>query len=231
MTTPPRGRFIALEGIDGSGKTTQLEALAAWLPSSGLMPPGAELVTARAPGGTALGRRLRELLLHPPGDAEPCPVAELLLYVADTAQLVSEVIKPALAAGNWVLCDRFTGSTVAYQGYGRGHDLALLAQLNELATGGLEPDLTIWLDLPLGEALRRRSHCSADRIEAAGGAFWDRVIDGYQNQWSVELLQSTFIGFVGYPRWHYVSAKWSLHSVTEECKRILLALFSADATP
>ncbi len=180
--TPPRGRFMVLEGIDGSGKTTQLEALAAWLPTSGLMPPGAELITARAPGGTALGQAVRGLVLHPPDDAEPCPVAELLLYVADTAQLVAEVIEPALAAGNWVLCDRFTSSTVAYQGYGRGHDLALIQQLNQLATSGLEPDLTLWLGLSVADAMQRRGHRCADRIEAAGGAFLDQVHEGYCQQ-------------------------------------------------
>ena len=222
MTTtppPPRGRFIALEGIDGSGKTTQLEALAAWLPTSGLMPPGAELITTRAPGGTALGQRLRELLLHPPDDAEPCPVAELLLYVADTAQLGGEVIEPALAAGDWVLCDRFTGSTVAYQGYGRGHDLARIQRLNQLATGGLKPDATLWLDLNALVASGRRGHRPADRIEAAGESFSGRVAFGY-NSLFVEATDC-----------YYVNASWSLHYVTEECKRILLALFSADATP
>ena len=222
MTTPPRGRFIALEGIDGSGKTTQLEALAAWLPTSGLMPPGAELITTRAPGGTPLGQRLRELLLHPPDDAEPCPFAELLLYVADTAQLVDQVIEPALAAGNWVLCDRYTASTVAYQGYGRGHDLALIQQLNQLATGGLEPDLTLWLYLSPDAARQRRGDRPADRIEAASKGFLGRVAHGYDN-----LL----VEAAGWHYWHYVSANWSPRLVTEECKRILLALFSADATP
>jgi dTMP kinase len=113
-----RGCFLVLEGIDGCGKTTQLERLRAWLPSSGLMPPGAELVVTREPGGTGLGLALRQLLLHPPGDAAPGSTAELLLYAADRAQHVQQCIAPALAAGHWVLSDRFSGSTAAYQGHG-----------------------------------------------------------------------------------------------------------------
>ena len=213
MAELPRGKFIVLEGIDGSGKTTQLEALAAWLPISGLMPPGAELVTTRAPGGTALGQRLRELLLHPPANAAPSPIAELLLYVADTAQLVAEVIEPALAAGNWVLCDRFTASTVAYQGYGRGLDLTVrVRQLNRLATGGLEPDLTLWLSLPLADALRRRGHRPADRIEAAGWDFSGQVALGYDSL------------FAEATNWYHVNASLLPHFVTEQCKQVLRSL-------
>jgi dTMP kinase len=219
MAELTRGKFIVLEGIDGSGKTTQLEALAAWLPTSGLMPPGAELITTRAPGGTSLGACLRGLLLHPPGDTEPCRTAELLLYVADTAQLCSQVVEPALAAGHWVLCDRFTGSTVAYQGYGRGHDLKEIQQLNQLATGGLKPDLTIWLDLPLGEALRRRGHRSADRIERAGEKFLGRVAVGYDNL------------CLEFANWRSCSANAPLAQVTKACQEKLRSRFRADATP
>ena len=176
---PERGRFLVLEGIDGCGKTTQIEALRRWLPASGLMPAGAELVVTREPGGTELGRALRELLLHPPGDAAPGTTAELLLYAADRAQHVEQRIAPALAAGHWVLSDRFTGSTAAYQGYGRGHSLALIEQLAEIACSGLQPDLTLLLELPLAESLRRRGHRVADRIEAAGEAFLQRVCAGF----------------------------------------------------
>ena len=176
---PERGRFLVLEGIDGCGKTTQIEALRGWLPSSGLMPPGAELMVTREPGGTALGQALRQLLLHPPGDAAPGRTAELLLYAADRAQHVEQRIEPALAAGHWVLSDRFTGSTAAYQGYGRGHSLALIDQLARIACGGLQPDLTLLLELPLEESLRRRGHRPADRIEAAGEAFLQRVCAGF----------------------------------------------------
>jgi dTMP kinase len=106
-----RGRFLVLEGIDGCGKTTQLERLQAWLPESGLMPAGAGLLVTREPGGTALGLALRQLLLHPPGEAAPGTTAELLLYAADRAQHVQQRIEPALASGAWVLSDRFSGST------------------------------------------------------------------------------------------------------------------------
>ena len=140
----PQGCFVVLEGIDGCGKTTQLEHLGRWLPSSGLIPAGARLLMSREPGGTPLGRALRDLLLHPPAGASPCSDAELLLYAADRAQHVAQVIRPALEAGDWVLCDRFSGSTAAYQGYGRGLPLERIAALEGFAPGGLEPDLTIW---------------------------------------------------------------------------------------
>ena len=174
-----RGRFVVLEGIDGCGKTTQLQALRQWLPSSGLMAPGARLVVSREPGGTALGQALRELLLHPPQGVQPLPRAELLLYAADRAQHVEAILLPALAAGDWVLCDRFTGSTAAYQGYGRGLPLALIDTLESLATGGLQADLTLWLDVSLAESRRRRGGRPADRIEAAGEVFQTRVAAGF----------------------------------------------------
>lgn len=174
-----RGRFVVLEGIDGCGKTTQLQALRQWLPSSGLMAPGARLVVSREPGGTALGQALRELLLHPPQGVQPLPRAELLLYAADRAQHVEALLLPALQAGDWVLCDRFTGSTTAYQGYGRGLPLALIDTLETLATGGLQADLTLWLDVSLAESRRRRGGRPADRIEAAGEVFQTRVAAGF----------------------------------------------------
>ncbi len=171
--------FLVLEGIDGCGKTTQLEALRQWLPGSGLMPAGAQLLVSREPGGTALGQALRGLLLHPPEAAAPCPTAELLLYAADRAQHVEAFIRPALDAGDWVLCDRFAGSTAAYQGYGRGLSLALIEQLEAIATSGLRADLTLWLDLPLALSLQRRQGRAADRIEASGEAFLARVAAGF----------------------------------------------------
>lgn len=197
-----RGRFLVLEGIDGCGKTTQLQRLSAWLPTSGLMPPGTELVVTREPGGTALGLALRQLLLHPPGDAAPGSTAELLLYAADRAQHVQQCINPALAAGHWVLSDRFSGSTAAYQGYGRGLPLPLIEQLAAIATGGLHPDLTLLLELPLADALRRRGERPADRIEAGGDAFLQRVCEGF----------STLAQQQG---WHRIDAGRSPEAVTE----------------
>ena len=174
------GRFLVLEGIDGCGKTTQLRQLADWLPGSGLMPDGATLHLTREPGGTPLGRALRELLLHPPDAAAPCPEAELLMYAADRAQHVQRRILPALKCGDWVLSDRFSGSTLAYQGHGRGLDRSLILDLERIATAGLVPDVTLWLDLPLKASIARRGDRAEDRIEAEGQAFLGRVANGFR---------------------------------------------------
>lgn len=175
-----QGRFLVLEGIDGCGKTTQLRQLADWLPGSGLMPAGATLHLTREPGGTPLGRALRELLLHPPDAAAPCPEAELLMYAADRAQHVQRRILPALKSGDWVLSDRFSGSTLAYQGHGRGLDRSLILDLERIATAGLVPDVTLWLDLPLKASIARRGDRAEDRIEAEGQAFLGRVANGFR---------------------------------------------------
>lgn len=175
-----QGRFLVLEGIDGCGKTTQLRKLADWLPGSGLMPAGATLHLTREPGGTPLGRALRELLLHPPNAAAPCPEAELLMYAADRAQHVQRRILPALKSGDWVLSDRFSGSTLAYQGHGRGLDRSLILDLERIATAGLVPDVTLWLDLPLKASIARRGDRAEDRIEAEGQAFLGRVANGFR---------------------------------------------------
>jgi len=174
------GRFLVLEGIDGCGKTTQLRQLADWLPGSGLMPSGATLHLTREPGGTPLGRALRELLLNPPAESAPDPTAELLLYAADRAQHVERMIRPALERGDWVLSDRFSGSTIAYQGDGRGLNLQTIRDLERIATAGITPDVTLWLDLPLQESLRRRGARAEDRIEAEGESFLMRVADGFK---------------------------------------------------
>lgn len=175
------GRFLVLEGIDGCGKTTQLKQLSQWLPVSGLMPAGATLHLTREPGGTPLGQALRELLLHPPQASAPSPTAELLLYAADRAQHVEQLIRPALDRGDWVLSDRFSGSTLAYQGDGRGLDASTIRDLERIATAGVTPDLTLWLDLPIAESLRRRQTQTADRIEAEGTAFLARVAEGFRS--------------------------------------------------
>ena len=174
------GRFLVLEGIDGCGKTTQLKQLAQWLPVSGLMPAGATPHLTREPGGPPLGQALRELLLHPPQASAPSPTAELLLYAADRAQHVEQLIRPALVRGDWVLSDRFSGSTMAYQGDGRGLDASTIRDLERIATAGVTPDLTLWLDLPVAESLRRRQMQMADRIEAEGTAFLARVAEGFR---------------------------------------------------
>jgi dTMP kinase len=214
--TPARGRFIVLEGIDGCGKTTQLEALRQWLPTSGLMPTGARVVVSREPGGTALGQALRELLLHPPGEAAPVPRAELLLYAADRAQHVKTVLRPALDAGDWVLCDRFTGSTAAYQGYGRGWPVALLDTLETLTTGGLQADLTLWLDVSLIDSCWRRREQLADRLEAEGVAFLARVAHGFER-------------LADQRDWTRIDAGQPVAAVTMACRRAMVGNFGGRA--
>jgi len=162
--------FITLEGGEGVGKTTQQALLALQLRQAGY-----PCLCTREPGGTALGRALREILLH--GDPLT-PLAELFLYAADRAEHVQKCILPALAAGQVVVCDRFTDSTLAYQGYGRGLDLEKIRQLNHLATGGLQPHLTLWLDLPPEVGLARSG--LADRLEQERLEFHRRVHQGFQ---------------------------------------------------
>jgi len=171
-----RGLFISLEGPDGSGKTSQAARLAATFERHGL-----EVVLAREPGGTELGERLRELLLHRDELAFE-PLADALLFNAARAQLVGEVIRPALAAGHTVVCARFADSTLAYQGYGAGVDLDTLRSLEAIATAGLRPDLIILLDLPVeaGLARKRRGRTALTRFESRlDVAFHRRVRYGF----------------------------------------------------
>ncbi len=170
--------FITFEGIEGCGKTTQIRLLAERLRRNGL-----ELLVTREPGGCPIADAIRSILLHPDSRAL-VPRAELLLYAAARAQHVDEVIRPALARGTLVLCDRFIDATVAYQGGGRGLDPALIASLNTLATDGLLPDLTLLLDMPAEEGLQRaRQRNTAtpeeDRFEREELAFHCRVRDEY----------------------------------------------------
>ncbi|TVQ15455.1 MAG: dTMP kinase [Leptolyngbya sp. DLM2.Bin27] len=181
------GRLLVFEGVEGCGKSTQLQQLQSalrqhgsfqQLQRQGVLP---QLLVTREPGGTELGLGLRQLLLGYHGVAPMVSRAELLLYAADRAQHVEAVIKPALAAGSWVLCDRYIDSTVAYQGYGRGLDLAQIDQLNLVATGGLMPDLTLWLKLDAATGLARtRQRGAADRMEQADLAFHQRVQRGFE---------------------------------------------------
>ncbi len=166
-----RGHFITFEGIDGAGKSSHIEPLAAWLRERGQ----AVLVT-REPGGTALAETLRELVLHQPMDA----LTESLLVFAARRDHLVQSIQPALDAGTTVLCDRFTDATFAYQGGGRGFDLQVLSQLEAMVHSGLQPDLTLWFDLPAPVAAQRRAAArAADRFEAESDAFFERVQAGY----------------------------------------------------
>ncbi len=186
-----RGKLIVFEGGEGCGKTTQLQRSHGWLVQNEVWQLLCErkqiagVKMTREPGGTALGQRLRRLLLNAPGSAddETPPIvskAELLLYAADRAQHVEETLLPWLETGYWVLCDRYTDSTVAYQGYGRQLDLPLIDMLNRIATGGLRSDLTLWLKVsPEVGLARMRSRGQADRIEQASMAFHRRVASGF----------------------------------------------------
>lgn len=168
------GGFITLEGIDGAGKSTHVTALGQWLRAR-----GHDVVMTREPGGTGLAERLRELVLHQPMDA----MTEALLVFAARRDHLQTVIEPALAAGQTVVCDRFTDATFAYQGAGRGFDLAVLRQLEAWVQHGREPDLTLWFDLSAAEAARRRALArAADRFEAEDEGFFDRVRDGYRQR-------------------------------------------------
>jgi dTMP kinase len=164
-------RFITFEGIDGAGKSTHVEPLAARLRAR-----GRSVVCTREPGGTPLAERVRELLLHEAMDG----LAETLLVFAARRDHIERVIAPALARGAVVLCDRFTDATFAYQGHGRGQDLALLAQLETAVQGALQPDITLWFDVEPERAAERRARArAADRFEAEDLVFFERVRAGY----------------------------------------------------
>lgn len=169
-----QGRFITFEGSEGSGKSTQLGLLHEWMKSVGL-----PVRVTREPGGTELGAGIRAVLLAP-RDEEVSPLAELLLYEADRAQHVSRVIRPALEAGEHVLCDRFFDSTTAYQAYGRGLPLELVEGMNIRATEALVPDMTLLLEASPEEGLRRaRAGAEGDRLEGESLAFHERVWQGF----------------------------------------------------
>lgn len=176
------GFFITFEGIEGCGKSTQVRLL-----SEALKGEGVTCVVTREPGGTSIGGKIREILLNPDHKGM-APEAELLLYAADRAQHVREVIKPAIDTGKVVICDRFTDATLAYQGFGRGLDMALIHELNRIASLGIRPDLTLLLDCPvetgIGRALERNSknsHIRDDRFEREAMAFHQKVRDGYMD--------------------------------------------------
>jgi dTMP kinase len=169
--------FVSFEGIEGCGKSTQVELLGRFLAGHGVP----HLIT-REPGGTRLGELIRQILLDP-GHSEMDALTEMFLYAADRAQHTAQVIRPALETRQWIVCDRFADATAAYQGYGRGQDLVLIQRLNQWATRGLWPSLTVLLDCPVEIGLERVSQrigdSNEDRLECQAETFHQRVRDGY----------------------------------------------------
>jgi dTMP kinase len=198
---PPRGRLIALEGIDGCGKSTQAKAVAAAL--------GALLT--HEPGATPLGARLRRLLLDPEaGSPAPTPRAETLLMAADRAEHVAQIVEPRLASGGWVVTDRYSGSTIAYQGYGRGLGAEGLAEVVAWATAGVEADISVFVDVPVGIAAARRR--GADRMERLGPEFAARVRQGFAAQAAAEPA-----------RWLVVDGSRDVDAITADIVRAVRA--------
>ncbi len=204
------GRLITVEGIDGAGKSTQVERLAAFLTAR-----GHRLVGTREPGATALGRELRRMVLG--REIGFSPDAELLLFLADRAEHVATVIAPALAAGTLVLCDRFADSTLAYQGYGRGRDLARIRRWNADASAGVEPDLTLLLDCPVELGAERR-HRETDRYQVLDRGFHERVRQGFLTEAAAAPT-----------RVHVIDASRDLDAVTTEVARVTLEWLTARA--
>jgi len=198
-----KGKFIVIEGIDGSGKTTQINHLSKWLIESDIIPDKNQLVITREPGGTKLGKSIRSLLLDNSEEKSPDSITELLLYAADRAQHINEIILPSLNKGDWVISDRFCGSTLAYQGYGRQLDLKLIKDLEIIATRGICPDITFLLDIPVEESIKRRKNRTDDRIEKEGMEFLSKVSQGFN-----ALSENT--------KWKKISAMNSKENIISE---------------
>ncbi len=199
--------FITLEGPEGSGKTSQIPRLAESLRAAGYT-----VLTTREPGGTPIGDQIRKVLFDL-GNKAMQPRSEILLFQASRAQLVDEVIRPALAEGQVVLCDRYADSTMAYQGYGHQMDLAQLAELVRFATGGLKPDLTLFLDIKPQDGLRRRdADGNWNRLDDYQLEFHERVYAGYK-----QLIEAER------ERWAEVDAMRTQDEVAAELVQIVLA--------
>jgi dTMP kinase len=206
LSTPKRGVFITFEGGEGSGKTTQLQLLAAWLEACGV-----SHVLTREPGGTPIGEKIRDLL-HDCNHTEMTPEAEILLYSASRAQIVGELILPALEAGAVVLCDRYYDSTYAYQGYGRGLSLDALRRITAFATQNLKPDLTLYLDVPPKIGLHRREDSgeALTRLDREALAFHQRVRIGYQSLVEAEPT-----------RWRLIDATGAIDAIQSRVRQVV----------
>ena len=213
MTDASQGYFITFEGVEGSGKTTQVERLAGRLEAA-----GHTVVTTREPGGTPISDRIRAVVLDRE-NVEIHPHTEALLMCAARAQLVHEVIRPSLAAGQVVICDRYSDSTFAYQGYARGQDLATLRAINAFATGGLLPDLTVLLDLPVEDGLQRRFGAGGDgstnRMDSLDLSFHRKVAAGYHALAQAEP-----------DRWRLVDAQGAVDDIAAEIWEIVTVLLN-----
>ena len=208
-----RGKFIVIEGIDGCGKTTQIDEISRWLPTSGLMEINSKLVKTREPGGSLLGKKLRNLILDNSQNNKPSSLAELLLYSADRAEHVSKIITPALNKKNWVLSDRFADSTLAYQGYGRNISLDIIKDIESIVCQGERPDLTIYLEISPEESFLRRKNFIPDRIESEGIRFLQKVNEGFK------LIAKE-------KNWKVISATQKIKTISNEIKETLLNQFS-----
>lgn len=199
------GKFITVEGTEGVGKSTNMAFIETWLKTA-----GKELVVTREPGGTELGEKLRSVLLDAK-EQSMCDDTELLLMFAARAQHLQEVIQPALAAGKWVLCDRFTDATYAYQGGGRGIKMSRIAQLEQWVQGDLRPDMTLILDLPIAVGLERAGKRSEpDRFELEKHDFFNKVRDTYLTR-AAALPE----------RYHVIDAAPSIAEVQQSIQRVL----------
>jgi dTMP kinase len=200
--TAPRGKFISLEGGEGAGKSTLLAGL-----RDRFAARGTDLLLTREPGGTGLGEAVRGIVLDP-ACRGMCAESELLLMFASRAQLVREVIGPALAAGRWVLCDRYVDASYAYQGGGRGQPEARIAALEQWACDGVKPDLTLLLDLPVATGRARAAgRGEADRIEGEADAFFERVRAAYRTRAAAEPKRFRMID-AGQPPAAVLASAW-----------------------
>ena len=208
-----KGKFIVIEGIDGCGKTTQINELSKWLPQSGLINKGSKLITTREPGGSLLGKKLRGLILDNNENYKPSSLAELLLYSADRAEHVSNIISPALNNNDWVISDRFSDSTLAYQGYGRKIDLEIIKKIQSIVCQGEYPDITIFLEISPKESMFRRKNEIPDRIESEGIRFLEKVNEGFK------LIAKE-------KNWRVISASQNIKTISNQIKETLLNHFS-----
>ena len=208
-----RGKFIVIEGIDGCGKTTQIEEISRWLPTSGLMGENSKLIKTREPGGSLLGKKLRNLILDNNKNNKPSSLAELLLYSADRAEHVSKIIGPELEKQNWVISDRFADSTLAYQGYGRNINLDIIKNIESIVCQGKKPDLTIFLEISAEESVLRRKNLIPDRMESEGINFLQKVNEGFK------LIAKE-------KNWKVISATQNIDTISREIKETLIKNFS-----